>query len=162
MWHNQGKWVTCMGYSILIFISNTCPSKEAKLWFKSQHNRLFSWLAIISWWRLYWTGDVPDVINLHTCPRFWSSIKTERKGTYADWWHQGHHRPIRARMALINWLLSQSWEFHLGAEVWTFLKALNIMCYLFLPTTLTHNTLPLFNHQLWKIPVVGGHAENLH
>ena len=41
-------------------------------WVWSCTNRLFSLLAIILWWELYWGGDVPDVINLHPSPRFWS------------------------------------------------------------------------------------------
>ena len=58
-----------------------------------------SQLARISQWGSYWAGDVPDVINMHTCPRFWFWLLTKSESTYAHWWH---HQTIRA---LIDWLL---------------------------------------------------------
>ena len=53
-------------------------------------------------WVPYWAGKVPDVINIQTCPCFWSSIKIESEGTYVDWWHQGRYQPSKA---LVNWSL---------------------------------------------------------
>ena len=64
--------------------------------------RLSPWLAIISWWGPYGASDVPDVIKLHTYPRFRFWLMTKSGGTYVDIWCQGRHWPSTA---LINWLL---------------------------------------------------------
>ena len=63
-------------------------------------HRLFSWLAIISQGP-YWAGDVPDIINLHTCPRFRFWLMIESEGTYVDWWCQRRHRHFTG---LSDWL----------------------------------------------------------
>ena len=52
--------------------------------------------------RSYWAGNVPDDMNLQTCSRFWSSIKTESEGKSVDWWGQERWRP---GTVLIDWSL---------------------------------------------------------
>ena len=50
----------------------------------------------------YWGGNVPDVINLHTCPHFRFWLRTESEGKSVDWWCHGRYCPSTA---LIDWSL---------------------------------------------------------
>ena len=47
-------------------------------------------------------NSLPDVIDLQTCPRFRSSIKTKSEGKAVDWWR---HERYRSSTALVDWLL---------------------------------------------------------
>ena len=83
-------------HSTTKFQEGQIDGHTVRLMFVLTTKSLFSWLAVISRWGPFWAGDVPDVITLHTCPRFQFWLMTTSEGTYIHWWRQRRHRPSTA------------------------------------------------------------------